>query len=69
MNAYLAKPSISLVNCFNTENWPYPWNMRETVLLIEIENMPQHVAVVRGGGQTYFGYDRDSFRKLRKNEV
>lgn len=48
----------------------YPWLKGEHVLYLgEIENMQGHCAVVRNGGQIYYGYHSDDFLIYKNEEL
>jgi hypothetical protein len=46
----------------------YPYSVGDHVLLIEIENMPGHCAVILKDGRTVWAYHTDDFRKLSTEE-
>jgi hypothetical protein len=47
----------------------YPYKVGDHVLLMGIENMPGHVAVVTREGRVVWGYHPEDFRKLTVDET
>jgi hypothetical protein len=47
----------------------YPYKVGDHVLLIGIENMPGHCAVVTRDGRIVWGYHSQDFRKLTVDET
>jgi hypothetical protein len=52
------------------KGYEYPWKHNDTVLILgEVANMPNHVAVSTKDGKVYWCYDKDSFRRLTEEET
>jgi hypothetical protein len=47
----------------------YPYKVGDHVLLIEIENMPGHCAVITTDGRIVWAYHTGDFRKLTREEM
>jgi hypothetical protein len=48
----------------------YPWKNGDPLLLLgEVENAPDHVAVADKAGRVHWIFDRDSFREATEDEI
>ena len=69
MSLDLPFPLLAVVSDL-PEGYPYPFANGDRVLLLgEISNMPDHIAVATRDGKVHFPYHPENFRVLTQGET